>query len=220
MSCPGASEPMFGMERPTQGEARRPTKSDKARHVGPPSATRRGTSAHQARSTRRGRETYSRRGPSAHQERQGEARRPTLSVCSSLPTFGIERPTQGEARRPTRSDKARHVGPPSAVYSPSPTIGKGGDLLKARHVGPPRAATMWHGRSNLAKFSSARSLHSSLTIILIHMNGSTGKHVHKDLQDTPRLHVSLIEKYQPEICRDQRMDRGPVVAQHCKQRLL
>ena len=29
---------MIGMGRPTQGEARRPTKSDKARHVGPPRA--------------------------------------------------------------------------------------------------------------------------------------------------------------------------------------
>ena len=63
--------------------------------------------------------------------------------------FGMERPTQGEARRPTKSDKARHVGPPSAVCSSSPTFGierpTQGEARrptksdKARHVGPPSA---------------------------------------------------------------------------------
>ena len=36
---------MIGMGRLTQGEARRPPKSCKVRHVGPPIATRQGTSA-------------------------------------------------------------------------------------------------------------------------------------------------------------------------------
>ena len=115
----------------------------KARHVGLPRATRRGTSAHQAR--------------------QGEARRPTKRGL----LVGVERPTQGEARRPTKSDKARHVGPPSCLLvvpnvrhretnsrrgasahqerqgeARRPTkrgLLVGRDLLKARHVGPPRA---------------------------------------------------------------------------------
>ena len=95
MSCPGASEPMIGMGRLTQGEARRPPKSCKVRHVGPPIATRQGTSAMVnlsfLMSGKQG--PIARRGASAHQ-----ARSP------------VQMPSQGETHR-----QARQVGPPGGA---------------------------------------------------------------------------------------------------------
>ena len=80
----------FGVEGPTQGGARRPTKSDKARHVGHSQLV-------------------------VPQELQGEARRPTN--CDKARHVGHGQLVVPHVRQTGTYRKARRVGPPSEVPS-------------------------------------------------------------------------------------------------------
>ena len=89
---------MIGMGRLTQGEARRPPKSCKVRHVGPPIATRQGTSTMVnlsfLMSGKQG--PIARRGASAPHARSPLAETQTSSRSPARGT------SPGVARRPTK----------------------------------------------------------------------------------------------------------------------